>query len=50
MQAIQRMTARQRHRQQQKKYRQLIAITQQVVDNAREVLEKTKDTFATETS
>jgi len=48
MQAIQRMTARQRHRQQQKKYRQLIAITQQVVDHAREVLEKTKDQCAVE--
>jgi len=48
MQAIQRMTARQRHRQQQKKYRQLIAITQQVVHNARGVLEKTKDQCAVE--
>ncbi|MDP2602259.1 MAG: ISNCY family transposase [Deltaproteobacteria bacterium] len=48
MQAIQRMTARQRHHQQQKKYRQLIAITQQVVDNARGVLEKTKDQCAVE--
>jgi transposase, IS5 family len=46
MQAIQRMTTRQRHHQQQKKYRQLIVITQQVLDNAREVLEKTKDQCA----
>ena len=46
MQAIQRMTARQRHHQQQKKYRQLIAITQQVLDNARGVLEKTQDQCA----
>jgi len=43
MQEIQRMTARQRHDQQQDKYRQLIAITHQVVHNARGVLEKTKD-------
>jgi IS5 family transposase len=46
MQAIQRMTTRQRHHQQRKKYRQLIVITQQVLDNAREVLEKTKDQCA----
>ncbi len=37
------MTARQRHDQQQDKYRQLIGITHQVVHNARGVLEKTKD-------
>jgi transposase, IS5 family len=43
MQEIQRMTARQRHDQQQDKYRQLIGITHQVVHNARGVLEKTKD-------
>jgi IS5 family transposase len=43
MQEIQRMTARQRHDQQRDKYHQLIAITQQVVHNARGVLEKTKD-------
>jgi IS5 family transposase len=42
MQEIQRMTARQRHTQQKGKYRQLIGITQQVVHNARGVLEKTK--------
>ena len=46
MQEIQRMTARQRHDHQQDKYRQLIKITQQVVDNARGVLEKTKDQCA----
>jgi transposase, IS5 family len=46
MQEIQRMTARQRHDQQQDKYRQLIGITQQVVHNARRVLEKTKDQCA----
>src|SRR5438132_1603309 len=43
MQEIQRMTTRQRHRRQQDKYRQLIGITQQVVHNARGILEKTKD-------
>jgi IS5 family transposase len=46
MQEIQRMTARQRHTQQRDKYRQLIGITQQVVQNARGVLEKTKDQCA----
>ena len=46
MQEIQRMTARQRHTQQKAKYRHLIGITQQVVDNARGVLEKTKDQCA----
>jgi IS5 family transposase len=46
MQEIQRMTARQRHDQQQNKYRQLIGITQQVVQNGRGVLEKTKDQCA----
>lgn len=40
------MTAKQRHRQQQKKYRHLIAITQQVVHNAQGILEKTKDPCA----
>jgi transposase, IS5 family len=38
MQAIQRMTARQREQQQTPKYRQLIAITGQVVRNARQVI------------
>lgn len=46
MQEIQRMTARQRHTQQKGKYRHLIGITQQVVHNARGVLEKTKDQCA----
>jgi IS5 family transposase len=46
MQEIQRMTARQRLTQQKGKYRQLIGITQQVVHNARGVLEKTKDQCA----
>ena len=46
MQEIQRMTARQRHTQQKGKYRQLIGTTQQVVQNARGVLEKTKDQCA----
>jgi IS5 family transposase len=48
MQEIQRMTARQRHTQQKDKYRQLIGITQQVVQNARGVLEKTQDQCAVE--
>jgi IS5 family transposase len=46
MQEIQRMTARQRPTQQKAKYRHLIGITQQVVHNARGVLEKTKDQCA----
>ena len=46
MQEIQRMTARQRHTQQKGKYRHLIGITEQVVHNARGVLEKTKDQCA----
>jgi IS5 family transposase len=46
MHEIQRMTPGQRHALQQDKYRQLIAITQQVVHNARGVLEKTKDECA----
>ncbi len=37
------MTARQRHDQQEEKYRELIRTTEQVVGNARQVLEKTKD-------
>ena len=40
------MTARQRFTQQKGKYRQLIGITQQVLRNARGVLEKTKDPCA----
>lgn len=46
MQEIQRLTPRQRHALQQDKYRQLIAIAQQVVHHARGVLEKTKDQCA----
>ncbi len=42
MQAIQRMTTQQRHQQQTKKYRQLIAITEQVVASARRVLKQTQ--------
>lgn len=46
MQEIQRMTARQRQDHQKDKYRQLIGVTQQVVENAQGVLEKTKDECA----
>jgi len=42
MQQIQRMTPRQRHQQQTRKYRELIAITVQVVESARRVLEQTR--------
>ena len=42
MQAIQRMTAQQRSQQQEPKYRELIGITEQVVTNARQVVEKAK--------
>lgn len=41
MQEIQRMTPKQRHTRQERKYRELIRTTEQVVQNAREVLEKT---------
>jgi len=44
MQAIQRMTAQQRHQQQNKKYRQLIGITEQVVASTGAVLEQTRKT------
>lgn len=43
MQEIERMTAKQRHDQQKDKYRELIRTTEQVLENARQVLEKTKD-------
>jgi IS5 family transposase len=43
MQEIQRMAAKERHDQQEEKYRELIRTTEQVVGNARQVLEKTKD-------
>src|SRR5438132_5732447 len=42
MQAIQRMTAAQRSQQQEPKYRELIRITEQAVNNARQVVEKAK--------
>lgn len=43
MQEIERMTAQQRHEQQQSKYRELIRITEQVVRNVRQVVETTKE-------
>lgn len=43
MQEIQRLTPKERHDQQVPKYRELIGISQQVVQNAREVLEKTPE-------
>ncbi len=46
MQEIERMTARQRHDRQRGKYRDLIRVTEQVVRNARRVLEKTQDPCA----
>ncbi len=42
MQALERMSARERHEQQQPQYRELIRITGQVVQNARQVVEKAK--------
>src|SRR5258708_5855935 len=42
MQAIQRMSASERTHQQEPKYRELIRITEQVVNNARQVVEKAK--------
>jgi IS5 family transposase len=42
MQEIERMSARERHEQQQPKYRELIRITGQVVQNARHAVEKAK--------
>lgn len=44
MQQIQRMTSPQRQEQQVPKYRQLIQVTEQVVANAREVVQKTEGT------
>src|SRR5438552_842323 len=46
MQAIQRMTAAERTHQQEPKYRELIGITEQVVNNARQVVEKAKAAVA----
>src|SRR5258708_4423021 len=42
MQTIQRMTAAERSQQQEPKYRELICITEQAVNNARQVVEKAK--------
>lgn len=42
MQEIQRMTPMERHERQAQKYRQLIAITEEVVNSAREVLQQTR--------
>jgi transposase, IS5 family len=42
MQQIQRMTAQQRQQQQVPKYRELLTITRQVVQNARQIVEQTK--------
>ena len=46
MQELQRMTAQQRHEQQVPKYRQLLRVTEQVVENAREVVQKTQGPWA----
>ncbi len=43
MQQIQRMTAQQRQQQQVSKYRELLRITEQVVQNARQVVEQTEN-------
>jgi IS5 family transposase len=40
MQALERMTAQERHRQQEPKYRELIRITEQVLAHARQVVQK----------
>src|SRR5207302_3263105 len=44
MQQIQRMTVQQRQQQQEPKYRELLRITEQVQQNARQVVEHTKNT------
>ena len=41
MQALERMSARERHTQQEPKYRELLRITEQVLANARQVIQKT---------
>jgi len=41
MQELERMTAQERHTQQEPKYRELIGITEQVLANARQVVNKT---------
>jgi len=43
MQAIERMTAKQRHQQQLPKYRELIRISEEVVENARRALQQTQN-------
>ena len=45
---IQRMTAKERHHQQTKTYRELIAITTEVVDGARQVLQRTRKARGTD--
>src|SRR5437879_13276724 len=42
MQEIQRMTPKERHARQTEKYRQLIGITEEVVNSARKVLQQTR--------
>jgi len=42
MQELERMTAQERHTQQEPKYRELLRITEQVLANARQVIKKTK--------
>lgn len=44
MQALERMSAQERHTQQEPKYRQLLGITEQVLANARQVVQKTART------
>jgi IS5 family transposase len=46
MQALERMTASERHTQQEPKYRELLRITEQVLANARQVVQKVKETDA----
>lgn len=46
MQALERMSARQRHEQQVPKYRELLDVSRRVIQNARTVLEQTKDADA----
>jgi IS5 family transposase len=42
MQEIQRMTSKERHERQTEKYRELIGVTEEVVNNARKVVEQTR--------
>lgn len=48
MQEIQRMTPKQRHDRQARKYRELIRITERVVENARQVLRRTEGARGTD--